>query len=104
MQFNIPKLFSSKQTFHIKNFSKHYDILIGRQILKESSAKIEFMKNTIKLHNYEFIMVNITEKRKRTSLNIVFDEEYNYALQTDLSDSNIRDDHLKMKKKLNFDI
>jgi len=44
-------------------------------------------------------MVNITEKRNQTSSNIVDDEEYNYALQTDLSDSNIRDDHLNNEEK-----
>jgi len=99
IQFSIPKLFSSKQTFFIKNFSKHYDILIGRQILKESSAKIDFMKNTIELHNYEFPMVNITEKCNQTASNVVDDEEYNYALQTDLSDNNIRDDHLNNEEK-----
>jgi len=37
-------------------------------------------------------MVNITEKRNQTSSNVVDDEEYNYALQTDLSDNNIRDE------------
>jgi len=57
------------------------------------------MKNTTELHNYEFPMVNITQKRNQTSLNVVSDEEYNCVLQTDLSDNNIRDDHLNNEEK-----
>jgi len=44
-------------------------------------------------------MVSITEKRNQTSSNVVDDEEYNYAVQTDLSDNNIRDDHLNTEEK-----
>lgn len=82
-----------------KNFPIITIFFLGRNILNLTSAQIDFGKNTVKLNNYEFPMINIIKEHNKNYTNMLEDEEHIYALETELKTSYIRDDHLNSEEK-----
>jgi len=109
------KICPSKQKFYLHKFSNSYDILIGRDYLRDSKAKIDYEKETVTLGNTllyirygenDIVKDKIEEDKTASEcLNppLSKDQSFNFAINNELKECNeYRLEHLNEEEKENL--
>jgi len=109
------KICPSKQKFYLHKFSNSYDILIGRDYLRDSKAKIDYEKETVMLGDTllyvkygENGIVKVKIEEDKTALECLIpplskDQSLNFAINNELKECNeYRLEHLNEEEKENL--
>lgn len=101
---NIPpnNYFPVAQEFLIHPFSDHYDMLIGRKLLSEAKAIIDYKKKTATLFNKIYKIKdgnNITEQN-HIQMDPSFPQDPTYLETSTLQENLFRLEHLNVEEKL----
>lgn len=101
MHLPVNNYFKNQHKFLLHQFSTNYDLLIGRNLLSQAQAVIDYKNKTVTLYNYKHKLINQTvEKEPKQSQETNFQcQEPILNTETNLTPSFYRLDHLNSEEK-----